>query len=100
MIIEKQVKETAQAYCDATYGSLSTDPFIAEGFKQGAKWAINEFFKDLWHPASEEPDDNSIVIIFLDKKCKDWKHKARIWEVVNWCYFYDILPRKEEGSDE
>lgn len=25
-------------------------------FKAGAKWAINEFLKNLWHPASEEPN--------------------------------------------
>lgn len=24
-----------------------------DGFNAGAKWAINEFLKDLWHPASE-----------------------------------------------
>ena len=29
--------------------------FGAELFKDGAKWAINEFLKDLWHPASEKP---------------------------------------------
>ena len=30
--------------------------FGAELFKDGAKWAINEFLKNLWHPASEEPN--------------------------------------------
>ena len=25
-------------------------------FKAGAKWAINEFIKDLWHPANEVPE--------------------------------------------
>lgn len=29
--------------------------FGAELFKDGAKWAINEFLKDLWHPTSEKP---------------------------------------------
>ena len=29
--------------------------FGAELFKDGAKWAINEFLKDLWHPASLNP---------------------------------------------
>lgn len=28
---------------------------LACGFKEGAKWAINELFKNLWHPANEEP---------------------------------------------
>ena len=25
-------------------------------FKAGAKWAINEFLKNLWHPISEKPN--------------------------------------------
>lgn len=53
MIDEKKIKSAAQGYCDATYGTLNTDPFIAEGFRKGAKWAINELSKDLVHPASE-----------------------------------------------
>ena len=53
MIDEKKIKSAAQGYCDATYGTLNTDPFIAEAFRKGAKWAINELSKDLVHPASE-----------------------------------------------
>ena len=53
MIDEKKIKSAAQGYCDATYGTLNTDPFIAEAFRKGANWAINEFLKDLVHPASE-----------------------------------------------
>lgn len=53
MIDEKKIKSAAQGYCDATYGTLDTNPFIAEGFRKGAKWAINELSKDLVHPASE-----------------------------------------------
>lgn len=32
-------------------------------FKDGAKWAINEFLKDLWHPISEEPEKNRICLV-------------------------------------
>ena len=53
MIDEKKIKSAAQGYCDATYGTLNTDPFIAEAFRKGAKWAINELSKDLVHHASE-----------------------------------------------
>ena len=53
MIDEKKIKSAAQGYGDATYGTLNTNPFIAEGFRKGAKWAINELSKDLVHPASE-----------------------------------------------
>ena len=53
MIDKNKIKSAAQGYCDATYGTLNTNPFIAEGFRKGAKWAINELSKDLVHPASE-----------------------------------------------
>lgn len=39
--------------------------FGAELFKDGAKWAINEFLKNLWHPNAEEPDKSKSDIITL-----------------------------------
>lgn len=36
-----------------------------DGFNAGAKWAINEFLKDLWHPNTEEPDKSKSDIITL-----------------------------------
>ena len=53
MIDKNKIKSAAQGYCDATYGTLNTNPFIAEAFRKGAKWAINELSKDLVHSASE-----------------------------------------------
>ena len=47
MIDEKKIKSAAQGYCDATYGTLDDHPFIAEAFRQGANWAIQEMSKDL-----------------------------------------------------
>ena len=37
--------------------------FISSEFCSGAKWAINESLKDLWHPASEEPDKHRICLV-------------------------------------
>ena len=53
MIDKNKIKSAAQGYCDATYGTVDDNPFIAEAFRKGAKWAINELSKDLVHPASE-----------------------------------------------
>lgn len=57
MIDDKKIEEAAvkstnylKGICDFTVINASE-----EGFKAGAKWAINELFKNLWHPASEEP---------------------------------------------
>ena len=49
MIDKNKIKSAAQGYCDATYGTLNTNTFIAEAFRKGARWAIREFLKDLWH---------------------------------------------------
>ena len=46
--------------------------FGAELFKDGAKFAINEFLKDLWHPVSEEPEENKKLLL-LEKKNKKYE---------------------------
>ena len=43
-----------------------------EDFKDGAKWAINEFLKNLWHPAEEEP-----------KEFKEILAEAKLTESIN-----------------
>ena len=53
MIDKNKIKSAAQGYCDATYGTVDDNPFIAEAFRKGAKWAINELSKDLVHHVSE-----------------------------------------------
>ena len=63
MIDKNKVKSAAQGYCDVTYGTLNEHPLIAEAFKEGANWAINEFLKDLWHPASEIPCEGKYLIV-------------------------------------
>lgn len=39
--------------------------FGAELFKDGAKWTINEFLKNLWHPNTEAPDKSKSVHLVL-----------------------------------
>lgn len=55
MIDDKKIEESARNYCNNRYPASQDAPFIAEGFRHGARWAINEFLKNLWHPASEKP---------------------------------------------
>ena len=54
MIDNNKIKEAANELCD--YGSIYDSKCRIDGFKKGANWAIQEFLKDLWHPASEEPE--------------------------------------------
>lgn len=63
-MIDKKIEESARYYCNNRYPASQDAPFIAEGFRYGAKWAINEL-KDLFHPASEVPrNDNGKVLAY------------------------------------
>lgn len=73
---------------------------LQEGFTCGAKWAINEFLKDLWHPASEEPEINREILVdgrtenksimLLQTKLNNWK-KLSNQEIKRWLYIDDLL---------
>lgn len=81
-------------------------------FKAGAKWAINEFLKDLWHPASEEPREfaealaevkitESIRTYISFKKnyalFKNWDAYSSGANITRWLYIDDLF--SEEGGN-
>ena len=112
MIDKNKIKSAAQGYCDATYGTLNTNPFIAEAFRKGANWAINEFMNNLWHPNTEEPDKNKSDIITLgfDNDAylqfkesilwnkESWRHSISRCQIFKWAYLSDILPNQKGGN--
>lgn len=114
MIDKNKIKSAAQGYCDATYGTLDTNPFIAEAFRQGANWAINEFLKDLWHPAEEEPDKRKSDIITIGSynyisihlkesfiwKEESWRNSISRCQITKWAYLSDILPKQKGGNND
>ena len=72
IIDDKQIEEAASAYgtnndCSVIGkdGRMSLKPELENAFEAGAKWAIDEFLKDLWHPNTEEPDKSKSDIITL-----------------------------------
>lgn len=111
MIDDKKIEEAARYYCNNRYPASQDAPFIAEGFRHGAKWAINEFLKDLWHPASEEPENKDVDIAYLDKYCslevlfceripiENWEEEVSIYQIDKWCYKEDLLPKKGDNHD-
>ena len=113
MLDDNKIKSAAQGYCDATYGTLDTNPFIAEAFRKGAKWAINEFLKSLWHPNTEEPDksESDIITLSLDNDAylqfkesiiwntESWRHSISRCQIAKWAYISDILPKEEDTYD-
>ena len=100
MIDDKKIKSAAQGYCDATYGTLDEHPLIAEALEQGAKWAINEFLKDLWHPISEEPKESIFMLSeyekgkfyanYFDKNIRSWSNNR----LIRWLNIDDLLTKK------
>lgn len=85
---------------------------IEDSFISGAKWAINEFLKDLWHPNTEEPDksksdiitlgfDNDAYLQFKESILwneESWRHSISRCQIIKWAYLSDILPK--EGGDK
>jgi hypothetical protein len=88
--------------------------FGAELFKDGAKWAINEFLNDLWHPNTEEPDKRKSDIITIGSynyislhfkesfiwKEESWRHSISRCQITKWAYLSDILPKQKGGNHD
>lgn len=118
MIDDKKIEEAARYYCNNRYPASQDVPFIAEGFRQGAKWAINEFLKDLWHPVSEKPNikqgeccvtclvkfkngSTKLCAYFCTQEgwvCDDMSPKDFKRNFKGWLYIDDLLPK--EGDEE
>ena len=56
MMDDKKIEDAAKQHSEESYISDYFQACYKDAFKAGAKWAINEFLKNLWHPASEEPN--------------------------------------------
>ena len=88
--------------------------FGAELFKDGAKWAIHEFLKDLWHSIEEEPDKRKSDIITIGSynyislhfkesfiwKEESWRHSISRCQITKWAYLSDILPKQKRGNHD
>lgn len=109
MIDDKKIETVANEYSQDNCGySYNINKFLA--FKAGAKWAINEFLKDLWHQNTEEPDKSKsdIIILGFDNDAylqfkesilwntESWRHSISRCQIIKWAYLSDILPEKED----
>ena len=83
---------------------------IKEAIGLGAKWAINEFLKNLWHQKDEEPEgyDEWILLHYSafnyyslsQVKCfKSWKEFVDRAPIENWLYIDDLF-QKEGGEHD
>ena len=93
---------------------------IENSFIAGAKWAINEFIKELFHPASEVPrNDNGKVLAFskefgyrnlydmndeLDKTTCDtyqemWEEQVNIFKLSDWIFVDELFDLITKGGE-
>ena len=93
---------------------------IKEAIGLGAKWAINEFIKELFHPASEVPrNDNGKVLAFskelgyrnlydmndeLDKTtCNTyqqmWEEQVNIFKLSDWIFVEELFDLITKGGE-
>ena len=87
---------------------------IKEAIGLGAKWGINEFLKNLWHPASEEPRKDVSIIVetyndenmfyyawnrWQDNFYPSWTYAVFCSRVTRWLYIDDLFP-KEGGNND
>ena len=83
---------------------------IKEAIGLGAKWAINEFLKNLWHQKDEEPEgyDEWILLHYSAfnyyslsqvKEFKYWKEFVERAPIENWLYIDDLF-QKEGGEHD
>lgn len=114
MIDDKKIEEASFKETFGMYGEVDS---LQKGFTCGAKWAINEFLKDLWHPAWKVPEDDRYIL--LEEKYSDaksimfydaikydscyeepWDSKSARLNITRWLYIDDLLPKKKEMSND
>lgn len=120
MIDDKKIEAAANKHIETEYARYNSGEVEEEmiclmgkdSFKEGAKWAINEFLKDLWHPNTEEPDksksdiitlgfDNDAYLQFKESilwNKESWRHSISRCQIIKWAYLSDILPK--EGGEQ
>lgn len=97
------------------------DGDIKEAIGLGAKWAINELLKELFHPACEVPrNDNGKVLVFsrefgsrklydmnneLDKTTCDtyqemWEEKVKMFHLSNWIFVDELFDMIIKGGEQ
>ena len=110
MIDDKKIEEAARCNADKyrNYPTLSDedrDKVSICSFMEGTKWMQEEFFKNLWHPASEVPEIGRVIIMenyypdgrimFISHMRKSTFHNPiDIGNTKKWFYIDDLFPKE------
>lgn len=123
MIDDKKIEEGARDYINKNgyFVKYDEDPCvdIEFAYKEGAKWAISAFLKDLLHPASEVPrNDNGKILAFskvnsniklydmnamLNETACDtyqemWEIRVRYYTFTDWVFVEELLDLIKKGD--
>ena len=109
MIDDKKIEDAAKQHSEESYISSYFQACYKDAFMEGAKWAINEFLKNLWHPANEVPEIGRVIIIenhypdgrieFPSRMRKSTSHNPIDGETQKWFYIGDLF-QKEGGKHD
>ena len=112
MIDDKKIEDAALGYCakcsDIANRNVDLDEDecvdLHNGFIDGAKWAINEFLKDLHHPAEDIPEEERPVLVVYKHggySIEYWRAynisgQVNYWtlDITQWLYVDDLFPKK------
>ena len=96
--LEEKIDEAARDYVDMRYPA-PMDIFMADAFRQGAKWMSGHYIDTIWHDASEKPKEEKTLLVFFDNKYGDayetgiyseskgytWKSHCKDCKIIKWC---------------
>ena len=115
MIDDKKIEDAAKQHSEESYISDYFQACYKDAFMEGAKWAINEFLKNLWHPASEIPCEGKYLVVeynvtdtikdYLSFKRLEgylgwnWISYCKSANVTQWFYVDDLLSKKGDNHD-
>ena len=108
MIGDKKIEDAAKQHSEESYISNYFQACYKDAFMEGTKWAINEFLKNLWHPAEDIPEQERPVLVVY----KHGGYSIVYWEAYNisgqvnywtlditqWLYVDDLFPK--EGGEQ
>ena len=108
MIDDKKIEEAAKQHSEESYISGYFQACYKDAFIDGAKWAIEQFLKSLWHPASKEPEKFRNILYTGDSvettdttmiiTNNSWNTKVCLLEIKKWCYIDELLLK--EGCEQ
>ena len=128
MIDDKKIESAANKHIETEYARYNSGEVEEEmicligkdSFKEGAKWAINELLKGLFHPASEIPrNDNGKVLAFSKefgyRKLYDmnsmlnettcntyqemWEEQVNIFKLYDWIFVDELFDLITKGCE-